>query len=124
MCGPHTHIIRDYKIFNPRVNTGLALLLYVCVAHTHEPNPGARWRREGMRCVRGSQDGNILRQHCLFHLSLRIYSTLFLKVSLFCGNGCFGEVMGDFSWWFKGFGFYLGRKQKREKILILEVSES
>jgi len=39
MCGVHTHIIRDYKSFNSRVNTELALLLYVCVAHTHEPNP-------------------------------------------------------------------------------------
>ena len=39
VCGPHTHIIRDYKRVNPCVNTGLALLLYVCVAHTHEPNP-------------------------------------------------------------------------------------
>ena len=39
MCGPHTHIIRDYKNFNPRVNTRLVLLLYVCVAHTHELNP-------------------------------------------------------------------------------------
>ena len=38
VCGPHTHIIRDYKSSNPRVNIGLALLLYLCVAHTHEPN--------------------------------------------------------------------------------------
>ena len=37
--GPHTHIIRDYKSFNLRVNRLLALSLYVCVAHTHEPNP-------------------------------------------------------------------------------------
>jgi len=38
-----------YKSFNPRVNTGLALLLYVCVAHTHEPNPsyiGLQQRRK------------------------------------------------------------------------------
>ena len=28
-----------YKSFNPRVNTGLVLLLYVRVAHTHELNP-------------------------------------------------------------------------------------
>jgi len=36
---PHTHIIRDYKRSNPRVNIGLILLLYVGVAHTHELNP-------------------------------------------------------------------------------------
>ena len=42
VCGPHTHVIRDYKSSNPRVNIGLALLLYVCVAHTHEPNPKVR----------------------------------------------------------------------------------
>ena len=40
VCRPHTHIIRDYKRSNPCVNTGLILLLYVCVAHTHEPNSG------------------------------------------------------------------------------------
>ena len=40
MCvGFHTHIIRDYKNFNPRVNARLTLLLYVFVTHTHEPNP-------------------------------------------------------------------------------------
>ena len=39
VCGPLTHIIRDYKSFNSGVNTGLTLLLYVCVTHTHEPNP-------------------------------------------------------------------------------------
>ena len=33
-----THITY-YKRTSPRVNVGLALLLYVCVAHTHEPNP-------------------------------------------------------------------------------------
>ena len=41
MCVKLTHITY-YKRINPRVNTGLVLLLYVCVAHTHEPN----------RCVR------------------------------------------------------------------------
>jgi len=40
--GPHIHIIRYYKSFNPRVNAGLTLLLYVCVTHTHEPNPLVR----------------------------------------------------------------------------------
>ena len=44
MCGPHIHIIRDYKRTSPRVNFGLALLLYVCVAHTHEPNPNSKGR--------------------------------------------------------------------------------
>ena len=39
VCGPHTHIIRDYKSSNSRVNARLTLLLYMCVAHTHEPNP-------------------------------------------------------------------------------------
>ena len=39
VCGPHTHIIRDNKSFNPRVNAWLTLLLYECVANTHEPNP-------------------------------------------------------------------------------------
>jgi len=34
VCGPHTHIIRDYKRTNPRVNAGLVLLLYVCGSHT------------------------------------------------------------------------------------------
>ena len=64
VCEPHTHTIRGpitcwhvywssynmvcvwashtyYKNFNSRVNAGLAILLYVCVAHTHEPNPKA-----------------------------------------------------------------------------------
>ena len=36
---PFSYFIWDYKRSNPRVNTGLAILLYVCVAHTHEPNP-------------------------------------------------------------------------------------
>ena len=38
MCVRPTHITY-YKRINPRVNAGLTLLLYVCVAHTHEPNP-------------------------------------------------------------------------------------
>ena len=32
-------IIRDYKSVNSRVNAKLILLLYVCVAHTHELDP-------------------------------------------------------------------------------------
>ena len=36
MCVGH---ITYYKRANTRVNARLALLLYVCVAHTYEPNP-------------------------------------------------------------------------------------
>ena len=43
MCVSVTHIIRDYKSFNLRVNTEFTLLLYGCVAHTHEPNSGEEW---------------------------------------------------------------------------------
>ena len=39
VCGPHIRIIRDYKRSNSHFNTWLALLLYVCETHTHEPNP-------------------------------------------------------------------------------------
>ena len=45
VCESHTYtirgIIRDYKSFNSRANAWLALLLYVCVAHIHEPNPSS-----------------------------------------------------------------------------------
>ena len=47
VCEPHTHIIRDYKSFTLCVNARLVLLLYVCVTHTHEPNP--RTERAGPR---------------------------------------------------------------------------
>ena len=47
-CGPHTHIIRYYKKSNPCVNAGLIFLLYVCEAHTLEPNP-AKWSHFGMK---------------------------------------------------------------------------
>ena len=40
---PHSYIIRDYKSFNSRVNARLTLLLYVCVAHTHEPYLNFWW---------------------------------------------------------------------------------
>ena len=35
--------ITYYKRISPRVNTRLALLFYVYVAHTHEPNPIVVW---------------------------------------------------------------------------------
>jgi len=35
---PETH----YKSSNPRVNVRLVFLLYMYVAHKHEPNPGRK----------------------------------------------------------------------------------
>ena len=58
LCVSLTHIIRDYKSFNLRVNAGLTFLLYVCIAHIHEPNQRERmseWERE--REVDGAAGG-------------------------------------------------------------------
>ena len=81
MCGHHTHIIRDYKNLNLRVNTRLALLLYTCVAYTHEPTPS------DMKCqvteivnLGGSQ---ICIRCCLQSL---IYDSISMEQTLLHGN--------------------------------------
>jgi len=48
MCVRTTHIIY-YNRTNSRVNAGLILLLYVCVAHTHEPNPTTGVPHQGQK---------------------------------------------------------------------------
>ena len=43
MYHTHTHIIRDYKMFNSLVNTELILLLFECVTHAYKPNLVKLW---------------------------------------------------------------------------------
>ena len=65
-----THITY-YKRTSPRVNVGLTLLLYVCVAHTHEPNP-SWW---------GSSMGSIIKSRFCLHRRPRCHFSHNAKIS-------------------------------------------